>query len=610
MYTDPSCPGVPPPEYRTGNAIDANDKKTWDTLWAEEGDETWRKSALSAVYDRIIHLTPPNSRVIDIGGGRGLLANLLREKKNCNPEVWEHSEVAAAACLKKMIPSRLIDLEEAQFYPETIGRVVVSTEVFEHLSAATLDRLMKAIAASKESCFFSVPNDRLGPAEEPQHARKWTAIDFKYFLKQYFTDVRVEVMGPPAKLPPALFPSDRGQPCFLLGIVNVRKEETVSMCMPARDEAADIEKCLASFMGFADEIVVGIDPRSKDATREIAEKYADHIFELTELLGPPGDEVPEGGFHFAHGRNQCMDRCTGDWIFMTEAHENLWKGADILLHLDKLIEKNVDVCHVLRTGGQPMLRQQWPFPWLCRNKLEFRYKRSTHNTLEYGNAPYVFVPQIRTLHERVHTKDLERQQQRKVQNREKLMEDWLENQNEWSLHYLGAEWREWDSEKAIEYLYEYLRIGTSGALRYHTRLILAKELGRLGRLDEAETVLLAAPADDWTRNEHWIFLGDISFDREAYEKALTFYLYAATKRGPAPLSMWWVDLSMYSWIPSQRLVMTYSALGNLNKAHEWATALLSDYAENDAPEEFVSEAEKNIRIITEACNGRVEQAAE
>lgn len=587
--------------------VNHNKAEVWDRLWAQEGDDTWRKNSLSSVYDRISQLMPPKNRVIDVGGGRGLLCEKLRKEKNCTVEVWEHSEEAIQACREKLIPARGIDLEEVWSFPETVGRTIVSTEVLEHLSTNALHRLMEALSQSKEPCFFSVPNDRLGPAEEPQHARKWSAIDFKRFLLKYFPDARVEALGPPARLGVA-FPSDRGQPSFLLGICNMPRAQSVSMCMPARDEAADIEKCLASFVGYVDEIVVGIDPRSADATREIAEKYADTVFELTEVRGPAGDEVPEGGFHFAHARNQCMDRCTSDWIFMTEAHENLWKGEEILLHLEKLVPEDVDVCHVLRTGGRAPNRQQWPFPWLCRNKKEYRYKRSTHNTLEYGEAKYIFVPQIKTLHERVHEKDLERQKQRKVQNRTKLMEDWLVNQNEWSLHYLGAEWREWDSEKAIEYLYKYLEVGTSGALRYHTRLILAKELGRVGRLDEAEKVLLVAPSDDWSRIEHWIFAGDIAFDREEYTKALTYYLYAATKRGPAPLSMWWVDLAMYSWIPSQRLAMTYSALGNLNKAHEWATTLLSDYAETEAPPEFVSEAEDNVRIIEEAIHERQEAA--
>lgn len=586
-----------------------NNPKIWDELWAKEGDETWRKDALSTVYDRISHLTPPKNRVIDVGGGRGILCEKLRKEKDCAVEVWEHSDEAVSACRGKLIPARGIDLEEVVFYPEVVGRSIVSTEVLEHLSNNALHRLMTALSETKEPCFFSVPNDRLGPAEEPQHARKWTALDFKRFLQKYFTDVRVEVLGPPAMLSRALFPSDRGQPSFLLGICNIPREQKVSMCMPARDESADIEECLASFMGYADEIVVGIDPRTKDNTREIAEKYADIVFDLTELRGPADDQVPEGGFHFAHARNQCMDRCTKDWIFMTEAHENLWKGSDVLLFLNSLIPEDVDVCHVLRTGGNAPNRQQWPFPWLCRNKPEFRYKRSTHNTLEYGDAKYIFVPQIKTLHDRVHSLAVERQKQRKIQNREKLMEDWLENANEWSLHYLGAEWREWDSEKAIEYFYEYLKVGTSGALRYHTRLVLAKELGRVGRLKEAEGVLLAAPADDWSRTEHWIFAGDIAFDHEEYEKALTYYLYASTKRGPAPLSMWWVDLAMYSWVPSQRLAMTYSALGQFEKALEWAKAVLSDYAENDAPPEFVSEAETNVRTLLEAIDGRNQKEA-
>ena len=38
------------------NAAEANSVETWDRLWKEEGDETWRKDALAEVYDRIVHL--------------------------------------------------------------------------------------------------------------------------------------------------------------------------------------------------------------------------------------------------------------------------------------------------------------------------------------------------------------------------------------------------------------------------------------------------------------------------------------------------------------------------------------------------------------------------
>ncbi len=592
-------------------AVEANAAAAWNEIWKTPEGADWRPKALEAVYGRIAELVPPEVRVVDVGGGVGFLAERLRDEKRCGVSVWEHNAAAIAACRARGVSAREVDLETADM-PAVAGavwsgaEVVVATEVLEHLSDAALDRFFDR-APRGARCFFSVPNDRLGPDEEEQHARKWTALEFKRFLRRHFDHVRVEVLGPPARLPAERFPSDRGQPSFLLGVCGFPKAQTVSMCMPARDEEADVEKTLASFMGFCDELVVGIDPRSKDRTRELAEKYADVVFDLTELLGPPDEEVPEGGFHFAHARNQCMARCTSDWIFMTEAHEPLWKGHEVLLHLDE-VPADADVVQVLRTGGRAPNRQQWLFPWLCRNGKGFVYRRSTHNTLDYGGAAHVIVPQIKTLHERVHARDVARQKQRSIQNRAKLTEDWLEHGNEWSLHYLGAEWREHDPEKAVEYLREYLRVGTSGALRYHTRLVLAKELVRLGRTNEARDALHGAEREDWCRNEHWIFLGDLAYEDGNIEEAASLYEYALTKKGP-PLTAWWIDVAMFTWLPRQRLAMARSELGELPEALAHAEALLEIYAEMDAPEEFVLEAERNAKTIKEAIDGRHERAA-
>ncbi len=590
-------------------AKEENSAEKWDALWSEEGDESWRKRAMAGVYERIAQLMPRGSKVIDLGGGRGFLAELLRDEAGCSVEVWEHNEAAVRACTEKGLRARFADLEDTtelvlpagEAYVD--GHAVVATEVLEHLSVKALHAVLSGARALDTPCFFSVPNDRLGPDEEPQHARKWTALEFKRHLQKYFKDVRVEVLGPKA--------APRDQPAFLLAVCNMPKKTELSVCMPVRDEAADIESCLASFMGVADEMVIGVDPRTKDNTRGLAEKYADVVFELTELRGPPGEEVPEGGFHFAHARNQCMDRFTKKWIFMTEGHERLWKGGDTLLQLEETLAFNeaahAKVVQVVRTGGPPIYRQMWMFPWLCLNRPDIRYRRSTHNTLTYPeDFLTVKLPQVHTLHERVHEREKSRQDQRKVQNRLELMEDWLAHGNEWSLHYLGAEWREWDSERAVRYLKEYLVVGKNGALRYHTRLVLAKQLVRAGRLAEAKEVLLAAPEDDWTRIEHWVFLGDIANQQENYEEAITYYEYAATKLGGPPFTTWWIDLAMYTWLPAQRLAQMYSMVGQFPKSLHWATIVRSEYEKAEAPAEMVAEADENIRILKEAIDGPAE----
>lgn len=581
-----------------------NAAHVWDGLWSKAETRDWRGDALAPVYRRIAELIPREASVVDIGGGVGMLASILGDEARCKVTVWEHNSAAIELCQSRGIVAQYVDLETN--IPSVKGDVsFVSTEVLEHLSDATLENVMRLAKSTGKPCFFSVPNDRLGPDEEPQHARKWTALGFLNFLRRFWPDARVEVLGHPARLNPKHFPSDRGQPSFLLGVVGIPKGVKLSACFPARDEAEDIERCLASLRGVADEIVIGIDPRTKDATREIAEKYAEIIFDLTELQGPPGDEVPAGGFHFAHARNQCMDRCTMPWIFMTEAHEPIVDGHDVLLHLDH-IEEYVQVGHVVRQGGRAPYREQWLFPWLCRNRKDIRYTRSTHNTLDYGDHPHVTLPQIKTLHERVHARTEARHKQRKVQNRLKLMEDWRTTGNNFSLSYLGSEWREFDGEKAIKYMREYLNVGKFGVLRYHTRLMLAKELTQLNRIDEAREALHAATADDWSRIEHFIFLGDLAFEEEQYEQALVYYTYASTRRGNPPLTTWWIDTAMYTWIPAQRLAQTFAALGRLEDSLRWGMLVLEDFEAfgDDAPEEMITEAKNNIKILEDAINGK------
>lgn len=573
----------------------ANSPDLWNVLWTQQGQEEWRKNALNRVYTRIERIVDSGAKVVDLGGGTGCLGKRLRDSKKVETLVVDHSKAALEKASNEGLATAIADLESDADLDRVLSGdidVVISTECVEHLSAETRHKLFKH-AAQKGRALLSVPNDRLGPDEEPQHTVKYNAMSFKRDLKQHFEDVRIEVLGP-----------------YLLAVCGYPKKFTLSMCLPCRDEAEDLEKVLASFRGVADEIVVGIDPRTKDNTWEVAEKYADVVFALVDPEGPDGDKVPNGGVHFSWIRNQCMDRCTSDWIFMTEGHERLVSGEEALLALDQL-DSRVEIGFVLRTGGG----QQWAFPWLCRNKTKFRYKRQTHNELDYPAGTYVIqLPQVRTLHERTQDREMARAAQRKVQNRNTLMDDWLSNQNANSLHYLGAEWREHNPDKAIEKLEQYLQLPKkNGPQRYHTRLLLAKLYGqRADRVSteqakedtlKAKEVLLGATADDWQRTEHWIWLGDIAFYEQKYEEALQWYLYSAIKVGTPPFTLWWVDLPMYSWIPCQRLAMIYAELGDLSNSLYWARKV-KELLPDDAEASAFEEAQANITLLEETINGQ------
>lgn len=574
----------------------ANSPDLWNRLWSEKGQEEWRATALNQTYTRIERTLDMGKRIVDLGGGTGTLAKRLRDTRKASMLVVDHSAAALQKAADEGLETLVADLEK----PGELERIiengidcVVATEVVEHLSEATRHRLFAA-AAKCGKALLSVPNDRLGPDEEPQHTVKYTAISFLKDLRQHFgKNVRVEALGP-----------------YLLGVCGWPKGFTLSVTMPCRDEGADLEATLASFRAIADEIVIGIDPRTVDNTREVAEKYAEVVFDIVSPRGPEGDQTPEGGVHFGNVRNQCMDKCTSEWIFMSEGHERLVSGWEALLSLDQL-PKVAKIAFVLRTGNG----QQWAFPWLCKQDPKIRYARQTHNVLDYPAGTYAIqLPQIRTLHERVKDRELARYAQRKVQNRKTLMDDWVHNKNEASLHYLGAEWREHDPEKAIQRMEEYLQLPKkNGPMRYHTRLILSKMYsqkaanfpqgspGEKEALKGARQILMGCTDDDWSRTEHWIRLGDLAYMDEKLEEALQWYRYAGLMVGTPPFTLWWVDLNCYSYVPAQRLAMVYGELGQLDDSLYWARRVL-DLLPDDAESSAFEEATTNIKLLEETIS--------
>jgi 2-polyprenyl-3-methyl-5-hydroxy-6-metoxy-1,4-benzoquinol methylase/tetratricopeptide (TPR) repeat protein len=566
----------------------ANAVQVWDKLWGNEGDETWRKDVLREVYERVVQLIPEKSRVADLGGGVGILGALLKEENECQVSVFDHSLVALELAKEKGLDTRQIDFER-DFAPDfkTLDdhtpefNYIISTEFLEHLSPHVRVQLLHWIKDLGVSALLSVPNDRLGPDEEPQHTIKYTARSFLEELRGVWESCRVEVLGP-----------------FLLGVVGpaAAKSHTLSVTLPVRNESHDLAKTLGSFRGVADEMVVGVDPRTTDNTWEVAQKYAEKVFFLESPEGPPDDYQGEDKVHFAHIRNQCMDRCTSEWIFMTEGHEYLDKGQDALLGLGDAMPEKAYIAIVWREGDG----QRWGFPWLCRNNPDIRYTRHTHNSLDFPKKMYVVrLPQVVTRHDRSVRRGVERVEQRRIQNRTSLFDDWLARKSENSLFYLAQEWREYDTDRGVERFEQFLQLSNNGGQRYQARLLLARQYVKQKRYDDAYKILIAALGDDWSRTEHWVWLGDLAYNKQKYEEAYTYYIYASTKMGQTPFTLWWIDLCNYTYLPAQRLAMVCGEMGRLTEACYWAEKVV-EYLPEDAPAPLKEEAQKNVDLLQEA----------
>lgn len=85
----------------------------------------------------------------------------------------------------------------------------------------------------------------------------------------------------------------------------------LSLCAIALDEEAMIGDMLESVQGLADEIIVGVDSRTTDATCEIVDQYGGKGFSF------------DWRDDFSYARNLTIDRAHGRWILTLDADERL-----------------------------------------------------------------------------------------------------------------------------------------------------------------------------------------------------------------------------------------------------------------------------------------------
>lgn len=611
---------------------ETNDQSIWDSLWADEGLDTWR--TYPGPFGRICWLlqhatkeTQPGEKsptVVDLGCGVG---HLLSEVHNAIKEHQPHAHYIGAdlspVAVKTMtterdfcIEGRVLDLEDRPDLPfdSLGGTILLCTETLEHLTMPAVEHVLEQ-SKRFDKCFFMVPNYCLGPEVEKQHLRKWSAKEFLDLLKQYHSDARVEVF-----YDDKIFKT-RGHRGYILGVCGYPKVSTLSFTMPVKDEAADIERVLASFRGAADEIVIGIDDQTTDDTEEIVKLYADKIFTFTWEKS------------FCKARNHCIERCTSDWIFMSEGHESLKVGLQVLLQLDEVPEW-IKVLEVRREARN----NAWYFPWLFRRlrdengELVLKFARDVHNTLVgFKEKEAAHAHQIATWHERSVDNALARANQRRGMNKQTLLESIREKRSLSDMYYLAAEYRDLfcptckghrivrDEEKsngepaykacpdcvmyspqnepismgvrpfgirqAIFWFENFIRVSKPVPLRYQARIALSGIYKRLKLYGDAKRVLAQGVIDDATRIEHWYLLGEICEELGQWDLAMRFYEYASLGIGRPPMSYVFLDKAMYTYLPAQKLVSAYVQLGMWDDALLWAKkvpTLMPEWAPQEA----------------------------
>ncbi len=140
----------------------------------------------------------------------------------------------------------------------------------------------------------------------------------------------------------------------------------LSLVMITKNEEGNIERCLRSVEGLANEIVI-VDTGSTDRTIEIARSLNANVFQHT--FEP---------FSFAKARNKALRYAMGDWILQLDADEEL--ASSSREQLEAIIQEEKNQAYICNLQNSIEHEDQVKFQSvrLFRNHPDIRYVRDCH----------------------------------------------------------------------------------------------------------------------------------------------------------------------------------------------------------------------------------------
>tara|TARA_R110002073_G_scaffold191088_1_gene349761 strand:+ start:1028 stop:1726 length:699 start_codon:yes stop_codon:yes gene_type:complete len=167
-----------------------------EEYWDNAFDVSWQAGTREwpTKNQLIKNLTSPSDRILDVGCGTGALLRYLQEYDYKNLEGLEISRRAVEVLSNHGITMHHAKLPDLPL-PDNQFDVIIASQVLEHIIPRQkflreLRRLMK----SEGSLIIFVPNNCLGPIDEPSHVVKFTKLSLEKVLSTYFSSVYVEDM--------------------------------------------------------------------------------------------------------------------------------------------------------------------------------------------------------------------------------------------------------------------------------------------------------------------------------------------------------------------------------------------------------------------------------
>jgi hypothetical protein len=330
-----------------------------------------------------------------------------------------------------------------------------------------------------------------------------------------------------------------------------RRRATLTLCMTVANEAATLEHAVDSVAPFVDDIVIGVDSRSTDETKTIAQRLATTCFEFTQTSPPD----------FPRMRNRALELVETDWAIVLDGHEWI-EHAHLIPGALETTAWSIEIETLYEPDERRIPGLSFPFPRIHRRHVRFR-GAAAHEEVTTPLDRRSSRRDIKVWHERKPGAAASvRSVEKSGAELEVLRDAWLQRGDVRALFYLANGLREAKRyAEAIDAYESYLGATRFVEEAWQARLYLARCRAALGTWESAqqafEQAVLLAPE----RAEAAVGLGHTLLARGDARRAAAWFRMAAGIPEPKDSRMF-VEVPVYRWGAWHGLALALDRLGD------------------------------------------------
>lgn len=325
----------------------------------------------------------------------------------------------------------------------------------------------------------------------------------------------------------------------------------ISLCMIVKNEEDVLERCLKSVCDLVDEIII-VDTGSTDATKEIAKKFTDKIYDF------------EWVDDFSAARNYSFSFATKEYSMWLDADDVITdEDAQKIRELKEGVESDVDV--VLLKYNIAFDAEGRPAFFYYRERIvktarRFLWKDPIHEVLNaYGKRLYSDAAIT-------HKKEKPESPLRNLKIYEGMIKNNVKFSARQKFYYSRELMYNGMYEEAVDSFVDYLQ-NCSGWVenKIEACLNLSQCYQQLSDMASAYKVLFDSFVFDVPRAEILCELGSVFMFEEKYASAVYWYNLAA-KCKVEENALKFVRAECYDIVPNLQMCVCYYRLGNIAKA--------------------------------------------